>query len=238
MTAEFNGVSVPAKSTHRATVIWMHGLGDSGDGFAPIVPALNLPDELGIKFLFPHAPVRPVTVNGGMEMRAWYDIYSMSLERKIDVAGVEASCQYIRQLIDDEIANGIDPLQIVLAGFSQGGLIALHLFPRLPFALAGTMALSTYLSDTDALKQEHRPESLATPILLHHGTHDDVVPPVLGERSNSTLRALNYSVQYQTYRMAHSVCPEQLTDIRQWLISVLNPSGDGANIKTDSGAVT
>ncbi|MEC8224979.1 MAG: carboxylesterase, partial [Pseudomonadota bacterium] len=143
MSLEF--VEYPAQGDHKATVIWLHGLGDSGDGFAPVAPQLALPKELGVRFVFPHAPVQPVTLNGGMAMRSWYDIKSMDLDKRADEQGVRESAAKVAAIIDQEIAKGIAPNKIILAGFSQGGVVSLHLAPRLDFKLAGVMALSTYM---------------------------------------------------------------------------------------------
>ncbi len=143
MSLEF--VEYPAQGEHKATVIWLHGLGDSGEGFAPVAPQLQLPNELGLRFIFPHAPVQPVTINGGMEMRSWYDIKSIELDKRADEQGVRDSAAKVEQLINQEIANGIAADKIILAGFSQGGVVALHLDPRFEQKLAGVLALSTYM---------------------------------------------------------------------------------------------
>ena len=143
MSLEF--AQYPAQGEHKATVIWLHGLGDSGDGFAPVAPQLNLPSELGIRFIFPHAPIQPVTINGGMEMRSWYDIKSIELDKRADEQGVRDSAEKVQTLINQEIENGIPANKIILAGFSQGGVVSLHLAPRFEHKLAGVMALSTYM---------------------------------------------------------------------------------------------
>ena len=152
MSLEF--VEYAAKVQHQATIIWLHGLGDSGDGFLSVASQLALPDELGVRFVFPHAPVQPVTINGGMAMRSWYDIKSMDLDKRADETGVRESAAKVEQLIEQELGKGIPADKIILAGFSQGGVIALHLAPRLTQKLAGVMALSTYMCVPDKLTAE------------------------------------------------------------------------------------
>ncbi len=202
---------------HKATVIWLHGLGDSGNGFAPIVPELRLPDELGIRFIFPHAPVRPVTINGGMPMRAWYDIVSMDMDKRADLDGVKASAAQVQALIEAEIAAGIPSDKIILAGFSQGGVIATYLGPRFHQPLGGIMALSTYLCAGDRLASEANSANAHTPILMAHGEHDDVVPMALGLHAKATLEAQGMPVEWHQYPMQHNVCGEEVARISAWL---------------------
>ncbi len=209
-----------APGNHRATVIWLHGLGDSGDGFAPVAGQLQLPHELGVKFIFPHAPVRPVTINGGMAMRAWYDIKSLDLDKRADAAGVRESAAQVADLIAEERAKGIAADKIVLAGFSQGGVIALHLAPRLDEALAGVMALSTYMSEPGLLADEARQSELN--IFMAHGEYDDVVPMMAGKQAHDCLQQVGMAVTWHTYPMAHQVCMEELAAIRHWLIERLS----------------
>ncbi|MCH1413656.1 MAG: alpha/beta hydrolase [Glaciecola sp.] len=216
-------VVVEAKSEHRATVIWLHGLGDSGNGFAPIVPALNIPDELGVKFIFPHAPNRAVTINNGMLMRAWYDIKSMDFNSRADMPGVLESAEQVKALIDAEIASGIPARDIVLAGFSQGGVIAYHLGLRLEEALAGIMCLSTYMAEPESLAQEHSQISRIVPIMVAHGSHDDVVPVTMGKAAFARVNELGYNAKWHEYPMQHNVCPEEVGHISQWLQKVLAP---------------
>ena len=159
----------------------MHGLGDSGHGFAPIVPELRLPAGHGIRFLFPHAPERPVTINNGFVMRAWYDLKTMDLQNRADEEGVRQSAAQVQTLMDKVIASGVPADKILLAGFSQGGVIALHLLPRLPYKIAGVMALSTYMGMPDKLKAEMNSHNKSTPVLVAHGTMDDVVPLSAGK---------------------------------------------------------
>ena len=204
----------PAKQ-HTATVIWLHGLGDSGNGFAPIVPELKIPEDLAIRFIFPHAPVRPVTINNGMEMRAWYDIKSMQLDQRADMPGVIESSEMIEQLIEREIEQGIRPDKIVLAGFSQGGVIALHLGPRLKHQLGGIMALSTYMAEPSTLPADGA--NVSTPIFMAHGLYDDVVPHAFGKTACQHLQEKGYTSEWHDYPMQHNVCMEQLQDISAWL---------------------
>lgn len=214
-----DAVIIPAKSTHRASVIWLHGLGDSGHGFAPIVPELALPEELGVKFIFPHAPNRPVTINGGMVMRAWYDIKTMDLAQRADEAGVRESAAQVQQLIETELAAGVAANRIILAGFSQGGVVALHLLPRLAQTLAGVAAMSTYLCVPQKLADEIVQKAI--PLWMAHGSHDPVVPFAAGEQAFAALQQQGINGQWHSYPMAHQVCAEQIADLRQWLIARL-----------------
>ena len=209
----------PKQKVIDRAVIWLHGLGASGHDFEPVVPQLGLNPEYGIRFVFPHAPKRAVTVNGGMVMPAWYDILEMSIERKIDVAQIEISAQQIGALIEREIARGVAPEHIVIAGFSQGGAVAYHTALAYPQRLAGLMALSTYLATNEQLSYSAANKDL--PILIQHGSHDPVVPVTLGEQAYDTLSKKGYEVTYQTYPMAHQVCMPQIQDIGKWLNSVL-----------------
>ena len=218
MSLEF--VEYPAQGEHKATVIWLHGLGDSGEGFAPVAPQLQLPSELGLRFIFPHAPVQPVTINGGMEMRSWYDIKSIELDKRADEQGVRDSAAKVEQLINQEIANGIAADKIILAGFSQGGVVALHLAPRFEQKLAGVMALSTYMCVPEKLADEALHTDLN--IFMAHGSQDNVVPPSAGKSAFEVLTALSMDVSWQEYPMAHQVCAEELQAIRQWLIARLS----------------
>jgi len=200
-----------------ASVIWLHGLGADGHDFEPIVPELRLPSAHRIRFLFPHAPIRPISINAGMEMRGWYDITDQSLEREVDAGGIRESARAVQRLLDDEIAAGIDSRRIVLAGFSQGGAIALHLGLRYAHALGGILALSTYLPLADHLADEAAPVQQATPIFIAHGTRDPLVPEQLGNHAADTLRAAGYAVTYETYPMEHAVSAAEIADIAAWL---------------------
>ena len=210
-------VEVNPSQPHSAVVIWLHGLGDSGNGFAPIVPELKIPDALPIRFVFPHAPVRPITVNNNMEMRAWYDIASLDFNHRADRVGVEESAKQVEALIDAEIANGTPAERIVLAGFSQGGVIALHLGTRINKKLAGMMALSTYMCEPETLTSEASDANKSTPILMAHGQQDNVVPVFMGNAAYKVLEENGYPVTWQDYPMQHSVCLEEINHISAWL---------------------
>ncbi|RRS07396.1 carboxylesterase [Pseudoalteromonas sp. J010] len=213
-------VAHPAAGEHKASIIWLHGLGDSGNGFLPIAPELNLPDELGVQFIFPHAPEQPVTINGGMVMRAWYDIKSFDLDKRADEQGVRDSSAQVEALIQTQLDKGIPANRIILAGFSQGGVIALHLAPRLAVKLAGVMALSTYMCVPEKLSAEAKQTELA--IFMAHGSADPVVPMFAGEQAFNTLKQQGYEVSWQDYPMEHQVCLEELKAIRAWLIERLS----------------
>lgn len=214
-------VEVNPQSDPKATVIWLHGLGDSGHGFAPIVPELRLPEEMAVRFVFPHAPVRPVTINGGMSMNAWYDIKTMDLENRADEQGVLESSELVRQLLDAEIARGVKPERIILAGFSQGGVIALQLATRLEFKLAGIMAMSTYMCKPQKLAGEKSKANLNTPIFMAHGTMDDVVPKAAGVGAKDALLDNGFNVRWHEYPMGHSVAMEELHAITAYIKEVL-----------------
>lgn len=208
----------------EGSVIWLHGLGADGHDFEPIVPELHLPGELNLRFVFPHAPVRAVTINGGMSMRAWYDILTFDKEGPADDAGVRASAALLEQLIEREQTRGIAANKIVVAGFSQGGAIALHTALRCKQKLAGLMALSTYLPIGHAFEREvvQAADSGHTDlaIFMAHGSLDPVLPMVLGRDSADLLIAAGFQVEWHEYSMAHSVCAEEIADIRAWLLSV------------------
>ncbi|MEC5210202.1 phospholipase/carboxylesterase [Psychrobacter sp. PL15] len=205
----------PSQKTIDRAVIWLHGLGASGHDFEPVVPQLGLSDDMAVRFIFPHAPQRPVTINGGMVMPAWYDIFEMSLERKVDIAQIEQSSQQIHDLIAREIERGVAPEHIVMAGFSQGGAVAYHVALGYPQRLAGLMALSTYLATNDNIDYSAANQDL--PILIEHGTQDPVVPIILGEQANQLLSTKGYNIDYRTYPMAHQVCMPQIQGIGKWL---------------------
>jgi len=206
------------------SVIWLHGLGADGHDFEPIVSELRLPPDLPLRFVFPHAPVRPVTINGGMAMRAWYDILGLDRDAATDEAGIRESADILNALIAREQERGIPAERIVAAGFSQGGAIALHAALRFPGRLAGLMALSTYLPMPDRFEAEVLdnpacgPRDL--PIFMAHGSFDPMLPMQLGQRSAALLEQSGFSVEWHDYPMAHAVCGEEIEDIRSWLLSV------------------
>jgi phospholipase/carboxylesterase len=206
----------------KAVVIWLHGLGDSGHGFAPIVPELKLADSLGIRFIFPHAPTRAVTINNGMQMNAWYDLKSLDLDNRADEAGVMESVASVRQLIENEMAKGIPSEKIVMAGFSQGGVIALHLSTRIEHKLAGVMALSTYMCKPETLGDEKHSANQQTPFLMAHGRMDNMVPMAAGEQARTALTDNGFDVQWHDYPMEHSVCGEEVVEVSRWLQSVFS----------------
>lgn len=217
-------VELETGANPAGSVIWLHGLGADGHDFEPIVPELRLPAELSLRFVFPHAPIRPVTINGGMSMRAWYDIYSLDAAGRSDEAGIRASSAMLDALIDREISRGIETHKIVLAGFSQGGAIAIHSAMRETRKLAGLMALSTWLPLPKAFEAEviDNPDAGDTslPIFMAHGSFDPVLPIHMGKASAELLTASGFSVEWHEYPMAHQVCMEEISDIRRWLLSV------------------
>jgi phospholipase/carboxylesterase len=201
----------------RSAVIWLHGLGADGSDFVPIVNELRLPETLAARFIFPHATPRPVTINNGFVMRAWYDITGFGPERAEDDAGIRESDGVVRKYIEQQIAQGIAADKIVIAGFSQGGAIAFQTGLRYPQRLAGIMALSTYLPLRASVANEASAANRDVPILMCHGTHDGVVPPLLGETSRDILLNLGYRIEWRSYPMAHQVCLEEVMDISKWL---------------------
>jgi phospholipase/carboxylesterase len=204
----------------KGTVIWMHGLGADGWDFVPLVRELPLPEDLPLRFIFPHAPVRPVTINNGYEMRAWYDIAMNDIARLPDERGIRESQQAVERLIARERGRGIESRHIVLAGFSQGGAIALQAGLRHSQRLGGILALSTYLPLQDSLEAEASPANRSTPIFMAHGTQDPIVPPALAESSAAALRSHGYEVEWHTWPMAHSVCAEEVQAAAEFLTRI------------------
>lgn len=202
------------------SIIWLHGLGADGNDFVPIVGELELPPA-PIRFVFPHAPPQPVTINNGMVMRAWYDIRGADLARREDERGVRASQGLVEALVAREKARGTPARRIVLAGFSQGGAIALQTGLRHPDRLAGIMALSTYVPIAESLEREAHAANRDVPVFMAHGLHDPVVPVAAARRSHELLRSLGYDVEWHEYPMPHSVAPQELDDIGAWLRRVL-----------------
>lgn len=208
----------------RGTVIWMHGLGADGWDFVPVVRELPLPDDLELRFVFPHAPVRPVTINNGFQMRAWYDISQNDIARVPDERGIRESQAAVESLIDREKARGIDASRIVLAGFSQGGAIALQTGLRLKEKLAGIVALSTYLPLEDSLDREASGANKSTPIFMAHGKEDPIIPMQLAERSKQALSQRGYHVEWHSYPMPHAVCGEEIEALGHFLATTYGAS--------------
>lgn len=215
------GVTLEPASAARAAVIWLHGLGADGNDFVPIVPELKLPDEMAVRFVFPHAEVRPVTLNGGMAMRAWYDIISLDRAGPQDEKGIRASAERIEQLIAEQHAAGIPSERIIVAGFSQGGAIALHAGLRHEQRLAGVLGLSTYLPLEQTVATEASDANRDVPVMLCHGSQDPMLPIQLGQHSCEALRQLGYAPQWRDYPMQHQVCLEEIQDISNWMQPLL-----------------
>ena len=201
-----------------ASIIWLHGLGADGHDFEPVVQMLNLPH---IKFILPHAPYRPVTLNNGYEMRAWYDIFGLQPDSPQDATGIRTMQATLDAMIEAEIANGIPSERILLAGFSQGGAMALHTAIRFRQPLAGVLALSTYLPLKQQLAQEKQSANQHRPIWMAHGRFDSVITLATAQASRQTLEASGYQVAWHEYDMPHSVCEAEISDIRQFLLKVL-----------------
>ena len=204
-----------------AAVVWMHGLGADGHDFEPIVPELGLPARPGIRFVFPHAPLRPVTINQGHVMRAWYDVRALAGVRREDEAGVRQSARQIEALVERERQRGIAPRRLVLAGFSQGGAIALHVALRYPERLAGVLALSCYLPLAATLATEAAPANRDVPIFWAHGLHDPMLPLAMAEQGREQVAAIGYRIEWHQYPIPHSVSAEEIADVARWLGRVL-----------------
>ena len=209
-------VEVTTGENPVGSVIWLHGLGADGHDFEPIVPELHLPAELPLRFVFPHAPVRPVTINGGMHMRAWYDIVTLDAEGRADAKGVHESTALLEGLIAREKDRGIDAQKIVIAGFSMGGAIAINTALHTKENLAGLMALSTYLPLPSEVADSAGERAL--PVFMAHGTFDPMLPMQWGQASAEKLKETGFTVEWHDYPMAHAVCPEEIRDIRAWLL--------------------
>lgn len=220
----------PAGPT-RASVVWLHGLGADGHDFEPIVPHLGV-DDLGIRFVFPHAPRRGVTINMGLLMPAWYDIRDLGFRRDYDARGVRESCEQVSALLAGEVSRGIPTQRIVLAGFSQGGAIALHLGLRYRETLAGIVGLSTYLLDPEGADTEAAEANRETPILLAHGTHDPMVPFAAGRAARDRLVELGRDVRWHEYRMEHQVVLEEIEVVGGFLRERLGGGSAGQSIGT------
>ncbi len=219
MEGYLNCVQLEPKSAATASVIWLHGLGANGHDFEPIVPALRLPSDLMVRFIFPHAPSIPVTINHGMVMPAWYDILELNLDRKIDAPQLLRSAQAVGRLIEREVERGIPTQKILLAGFSQGGAVGFQLALTYPEPLAGLLALSTYFATRRSLVPH--PANAKLPIAIHHGTSDPLVPESKGRESAAVLQEWGYAVEYKAYPMEHEVCVPQVRDIGHWITARL-----------------
>ena len=214
-------LEVNPQSKPAAAIIWLHGLGVDGHDFEPIVPELRIPESLPIRFVFPHAPKRPVTINFKMVMPAWFDILDVSGLHKVNVDDILKSSRQLADLIQAEIRRGLSPDRIILAGFSQGGTIALHAGLRFAKKLAGIMALSTFLPTVDQLADDGSDANRATPIFMAHGTSDPLIGIENAVLTRDALRRLGYDVRWQEYPVAHTVCHEEIRDIRSWILDIL-----------------
>ncbi|MGH8190808.1 MAG: alpha/beta hydrolase [Rhodanobacteraceae bacterium] len=210
-------VEVETAADPRHAVIWLHGLGADGHDFEPLVPQLARPGWPALRFVFPHAAIRPISLNGGLPMRGWYDIAGFDLSQRQDEPGIRASIGDIDRLIAREVARGVAESDIVLAGFSQGGATALATGLRHPRKLAAIVALSSYLPIAETTADERSEANAATPIFMAHGTYDPVVPQVLGQRSRDALQGWGHSVAWHSYPMAHQVCPQEIADLGDFL---------------------
>lgn len=216
-TVEINPPAPPV-----AVVVWLHGLGADGHDFEPVVPELRLPEDLPVRFVFPHAPERAVTAFGGQRARAWFDF---SPGGSVDLPGLEKSVRQVHDLIQDEIDNGVPAERILLAGFSQGGVLALRTGLYYPKRLAGILALSTFLADSEKLATEQAQINARIPILMCHGQQDAVLPMTMGKSSFVTLRDAGYDIEWREYPMGHEVCAQEIRDISVWLQSAIGPVG-------------
>ena len=203
-----------------AAIVWLHGLGADGNDFAPIVPQLRLPGSLAVRFIFPHAPSIPVTINGGFIMPAWYDILEMNIDRKVDTAQLMQSAAKICNFVTRELERGISSKRIIIAGFSQGGAVAYQVALSSEIPFAGLLAMSSYFATVDTIKLSEANKNI--PIKIQHGIHDPVVPEALGQKATTQLVKLGYRVNYQNYPMEHAVCPQQISDISLWIQEILN----------------
>lgn len=217
---QLSTIEMLPEAEHKYSVIWLHGLGADGHDFEGLVPELHLVAKAHIHFIFPNAPIQPVTINGGMSMRSWYDILEMSLERRVDIDGIYQSADLIGPLIQREIDQGIPSTHILLAGFSQGGVIALHTGLRHLQPLAGIVALSTYLPTVEQLKTERSAVNNATPIFMAHGILDPVVAVESGKAACDTLKSMDYRIEWHDYLMEHSICGEEIEHISAFMNSI------------------
>lgn len=212
---ELEYIDLETRPNPTAAVIWLHGLGASGHDFEPVVPELGLPEDAAVRFIFPHAPNMPVTINGGMTMPAWYDIKAMDIDRVVDTDQLIASADAVARLVDREIERGVKSENIVIAGFSQGGAVAYELGLSYPKRLGGILALSTYFATAKTVELSEANRGL--PISIYHGTRDPMVPEALGRLSVEKLTELGFEPSYQTFPMEHSVCLEEVQDIGKFI---------------------
>ncbi|WP_372880361.1 alpha/beta hydrolase [Psychromonas sp.] len=212
-------VEVQPQTKADAAVIWLHGLGADGHDFEGVVPQLKLPENSAIRFVFPHAPSIPVTINGGYIMPAWYDIMDQSIERKVDLSHLNDSAVKIQALIDREIERGISSDRIVIAGFSQGGAVALQAALTYPKPLAGLLVMSSYFASKESI--QINPANSAIKLAIMHGSLDPIVNPILGKRALQSLAEMGFHPDYKSYTMGHNVCAEQINDISAWLLGCL-----------------
>ncbi|MBW4978570.1 alpha/beta fold hydrolase [Marinobacter adhaerens] len=208
-------IEIETGENPTAAVIWLHGLGASGHDFEPVVPELGLPEDTAVRFIFPHAPNLPVTINGGMSMPAWYDIKAMDIDRVVDTEQLRASADAVAKLVEQQKQKGIPPERIIIAGFSQGGAVAYELGLSYPERFGGVLALSTYFATADTVQRSEA--NADVPISVYHGTFDPMVPESLGVRSVETLKEMGYDPSYQTFPMEHSVCLEEIQDIGRFI---------------------
>ena len=219
--SELDSIIIETSEHPDAAIIWLHGLGADGNDFVPIIDQLQLPTHYAIRFIFPNAPLRPITINQGYQMPGWYDISSLSIVDQEDEAGIKESSEILRQLCELQEADGIESSRIIVAGFSQGGAIALHCGCRYPRPLAGIMALSTYMPLPDQLADEISESVTETTLFMAHGRQDDVVPYDAGKQSMELLESHNMEVLWHEYDMGHAVCIEEIQHIRQWLTDTI-----------------
>lgn len=222
MSSSLTSVDIQPIDSHIYSVIWLHGLGADGHDFESIVPSLQLEYQNHVHFIFPNAPIQPVTINSKMKMRAWYDIFSVSMENHtVDMDGIYRSAELISQVIQAEISQGIPAKNIILAGFSQGGVLALHVGLRFPQKLAGVIALSAYLPTLAALETEGTHAGKITPVLMAHGILDPIVAIEAGKTVFDHLSNTGYNIEWHDYLMEHSVCPEEISQLSAFMNSVL-----------------
>jgi len=208
-------IEIETGENPTAAVIWLHGLGASGHDFEPVVPELGLPEDAAVRFIFPHAPNLPVTINGGMTMPAWYDIKAMDIDRVVDTEQLRASADAVAKLVEREKEKGVPSDRIIIAGFSQGGAVAYELGLSYPERFGGILALSTYFATADTVQRSEA--NADVPISVYHGTFDPMVPESLGVRSVEALKGMGYDPSYQTFPMEHSVCLEEIQDIGRFI---------------------